>query len=46
VTGAERLDQHPRGLSLSPELWEAILPEIEELARAALDARGGERNAR
>ena len=27
----------PRGLSLSPELWEAIMPEIVELARGALD---------
>ena len=29
-----------KGLSLSPELWEAIVPEIMELAREALD--GGE----
>ena len=26
-----------KGLSLSPELWEAIVPEIIELARQALD---------
>ena len=30
----------PKGLSLSPNLWEAILPEIEELVRAALDGEG------
>jgi len=27
----------PKGLSLSPALWEAILPEIEELTREALE---------
>ena len=31
----------PKGLSLSPELWEAIVPEILELAREALDGGDG-----
>lgn len=29
-----------KGLSLSPALWEAIMPEIEELARGALEGEG------
>ena len=32
----------PKGLSLSPNLWEAILPEIAELVREALDGGGKE----
>jgi len=30
----------PKGLSLSPNLWEAIVPEIMELVTEALDGSG------
>ncbi len=33
----------PKGLSLSPALWEAIVPEILDLVGQALEAGGHER---